>query len=77
MCMMPDTNRIKAEGCLTVEMEASALFAAAQFRGCELGMLLYGGDDVSGPEWDPRNHGRKLPARERLFWLCVEALARL
>lgn len=70
--------RRRGEGCLTVEMEAAALFAAGGFRGCELGMLLSGGDDVSGPEWDPRDHGdRKLPARERLFWLCVEALSAL
>ncbi|MGH9299581.1 MAG: nucleoside phosphorylase, partial [Acidimicrobiales bacterium] len=32
------------EGCLTVEMEASALLAVAQFRGARLGQYLYAGD---------------------------------
>ena len=29
------------EGCLTVEMEAAAFFAVAQFRGVEFGQILY------------------------------------
>ena len=33
----------KTDGCLTVEMEAAALFAVAQFRHVALGQLLYGG----------------------------------
>ncbi|MBM4429352.1 MAG: purine-nucleoside phosphorylase, partial [Chloroflexi bacterium] len=44
----------RAEGCLTVEMEAAALLAVAQFRGVALGQLLYSGDDLSGEEWDHR-----------------------
>jgi uridine phosphorylase len=69
--------RRREEGCIAVEMEASALFAVAQFRGVEIGMLLYGGDDVTGIEWDPREFGQKIPAREKLFWLAVEACVRL
>lgn len=65
--------RRKEQGCITVEMEAAALFAVAEFRGVELGQLLYGGDDVSGIEWDPREFGQKIPARDSLFWLSVEA----
>jgi uridine phosphorylase len=45
----------RQEGWLTVEMEASALIAAAQFRNVVLGKVLYGGDDLSGDEWDHRN----------------------
>ena len=41
----------RAEGCLTVEMEAAAFFAVAQFRGVTFAQMLYGGDDVSGAEW--------------------------
>ena len=44
----------KSEGCLTVEMECSALCAVARFRGVKFAQLLYGGDDVSCEEWDPR-----------------------
>ncbi len=67
----------KEQGCITVEMEASALFAVAEFRGVEIGQLLYGGDDVSGIEWDRRGFGEHIPARESLFWLAMEACIRL
>jgi uridine phosphorylase len=63
----------KSEGCLTVEMEAAALFAVAQFRGVVLGQMLYGGDDVSGDEWDHREWYSRASIRERLFWLAAEA----
>lgn len=62
----------RKEGCLTVEMEAAALFAVAEFRGVQIGHLLYGDDDVSGIEWDSRQFGKKISAREKLFWLAVE-----
>jgi uridine phosphorylase len=71
-------NRVakrRSEGCLTVEMEAAAFFAVGEFRRVQIAMLLYGGDDVSGIEWDPREHGQKVSAREKLFWLSVEACA--
>jgi uridine phosphorylase len=63
----------KADGCLTVEMESAGLMAVAQFRGAALGQVLYGGDDLSGAEWDERGWRSKLDVRESLFWLCVEA----
>ena len=63
----------KEPGCLTVEMEAAALFAVAEFRNVQIAQLLYGGDDVSGIEWDPREFGQKISARETLFWLSLEA----
>jgi len=69
--------RRRAEGCITVEMEAAAFFAVAQFRGVEMGQLLYGGDDVSGVEWDRRSLGRKIPIREQLFRLSLEACLKL
>ncbi len=66
-------QRRKAEGCLTVEMEAAAFFAVAQFRRVLFGQILYGGDDVSGSEWDHRNWAERVEIRERLFWLAAEA----
>ncbi len=63
----------KAEGCLTVEMEAAAFFAVAQFRGVEFAQLLYGGDAVLAGEWDSREWVSRTSARERLFWLAAEA----
>ena len=70
--------RRREEGCLCVEMEAAAFFAVAQFRGVTFGQLLYGGDDVSGDEWDHRDwiNGRA-STREKLFWLAAEAALRL
>ena len=58
---------------MTVEMEAAALFAVAQFRGVVLAQVLYGGDDCSGEEWDHRDWHRHLSVRERLLWLAAEA----
>ena len=47
--------RRRDQGCITVEMEAAAMFAAATFRGVVYGQLLYAGDDVSAAEWDERS----------------------
>ena len=70
----PDrVSRRKRDGCIAVEMEAAAYFAVAEFRRVRIGQLLYGGDDVSGVEWDRRGFGDKIPAREMLFRLSVEA----
>jgi uridine phosphorylase len=66
----------KAEGCLTVEMEAATFFAVAQFRGVTFGQILYGGDDVGGEVWDARDWARAT-IRERLFQLAAEACVAL
>lgn len=66
-------SRRKSEGCQTVEMEAAALFAVAKFRNVHLGQILYGGDDVSGAQWDTRDWLKKWPVREQLVWLAAEA----
>lgn len=63
----------KEEGCLTVEMEAAAFFAVAQFRGATFAQILYGGDDLSSEEWDHRGWDKQTSIREKLFWLAAEA----
>lgn len=80
------------EGCLTVEMETAALAAVARFRDVRFGQYLYAGDDVSGESWDhrgwnifsaasdlgqPEGQGHSGTIRSSLFWLAVEAAARL
>ncbi|MBD3366645.1 MAG: hypothetical protein GF405_00555 [Candidatus Eisenbacteria bacterium] len=70
-------RRRREEGCLTVEMEAAAFFAVAAFREVTLGQILYGGDDVSGDEWDHRDWNRQSDVRRRLFELSAEACLRL
>src|SRR5512143_4257352 len=67
----------KSEECLTVEMEAASLLAVAQFRDVLLGQVLYGGDDLSGNEWDNRRWQSRREVRENLFWLAVEACLEL
>ncbi len=67
----------KSEGCITVDMECSALIAVAKFRNVPFGQYLAVGDDVSGDEWDPRYHANKLHIQERIFWLSVEACINL
>jgi uridine phosphorylase len=67
----------REEGCISVEMEAAAFFAVAQFRGVPFGQILYAGDDVSGADWDPRSWQRRREVREQLFWLAAEACVAL
>ncbi len=66
-------KRRKAEGCISVEMEASAFFAVAQFRGVQFAQILYAGDDVSGDKWDSRQWSDQVVAREQLLELAIEA----
>jgi uridine phosphorylase len=63
----------RAEGCCVVEMEAASLMAVARFRGVTLGQILYGGDDLSGDEWDHRNWNSRSDIRLSLFWLAADA----
>jgi uridine phosphorylase len=65
--------RRREEGCLTVEMESAALIAVAQFRKVIFGQALYGGDDLSGIEWNNREWQSRSDIRESLFWLCADA----
>ncbi len=67
-------ERRVAEGCLTVEMEAAALFAVARFRRVSLGQLLYAGDDLSGDIWDPRGWTRHTTGRDLLIRLAAESV---
>lgn len=69
--------RRRDQGCLTVEMEAAALFAVAAFRGATYAQMLYAGDDLSAEEWDHRGWDRHTSVRERLLELaCGAALRR-
>ena len=68
----------KEEGCAVVEMECAAMAAVAKFRGVRFGQLLYSGDILTDYEnYDDRDWYNNLSARERLFYLAIEALVRL
>ncbi len=64
--------RRREEGCACVEMETAALCAVAQFRGVQFGQLLYGGDDVSGVDWDHRGWTGRWNVREQLTFFAAE-----
>lgn len=44
----------KADGCISVEMEGSAMQAVCDFRGLEVYMFFTGGDLLDAPEWTDR-----------------------
>jgi uridine phosphorylase len=69
--------RRRDQGCITVEMEASAMFAVAAFRGVRYGQLLYAGDDVSAAEWDHRGWDTNTSVREHLLDLALLAALRM
>ncbi|HEY2194108.1 MAG TPA: nucleoside phosphorylase [Actinomycetospora sp.] len=60
------TDRRRAEGCLTVEMEAAALIAVARFRGVAFSQVLFAGDSLAGQEWDHRRWTTARDARRAL-----------
>ena len=62
----------KAEGCVTVEMEAAAFFAVAKFRNVKLGQILYGGDDLSGADWDNRKWHNRDDIRKNLVDISIK-----
>jgi uridine phosphorylase len=64
--------RRRAEGCVTVEMESSALLAVAAFRQINFGQLLYAGDDLSGEVWDDRDWRQAIEVRRLLLDLAAE-----
>ncbi len=66
-----------SEGCVTVEMEAAAFFAVAKFRNVVLGQILYGGDDLSGEEWDSRSWNNRKDIRENLVDLSIKICSEL
>jgi uridine phosphorylase len=66
--------RRREQGCITVEMEAAAMFAAAAFRGAVYAQLLYAGDDVSAEQWDHRNWAEQSSARDHLLDLALDAV---
>jgi uridine phosphorylase len=54
-------------------METAALFAVAQFRGVQLGQILYCGDNLDSEEWDSRDWSHNWGVREVLVELAAEA----
>ena len=66
----------KSDGCISVEMECSALQAVCDFRSVELYYFLSSGDLLDSPEWDMRiideNDYTGTQHDFRLFELAIE-----
>jgi uridine phosphorylase len=66
-----------SEGCLTVEMEAAAMFAVAQYRQVRIGQILYSGDYLGCEYWDSRHWVDCWEIREQLVSLSAEVCLKL
>ncbi len=65
-------ERYREQGCLTVEMEAAAVFAVARFRRVEAAALLFCADDLSGTTWKSRRWLSATIQQEKAFRLILE-----
>lgn len=51
----PQIKARKDEGCIAVDMEYSALLAAARFRDLPFVQFFFGADSLDNPTWQPRD----------------------
>ena len=67
-------NKRKKEGAIVVEMESSAMQAVANFRGIDLFVFFYAGDNLDNEEWDKRSlpGDIKLDEKSRIAYLALE-----
>ncbi|MDD2717713.1 MAG: nucleoside phosphorylase [Candidatus Wallbacteria bacterium] len=70
-----EVKKYRDEGILTVEMEASALFAVAEFRGVELAAMFTVSDCLTSENWVPKFHLKTAKkGLETLFEVAANAL---
>ncbi len=70
-----EVERYQAEGVATVDMEASALFALAEYREVSIGSAFTVSDSLADLEWKPRFQNRNVKrGLQRLFQAALEAL---
>lgn len=71
-----EAKQYQKEGVATVEMEASALFAVAQYRKADLGCIFTISDSLADLEWKPKFHLKKMKQRkETLYKLALDVLS--
>ena len=69
----------KQQGCICVDMECSAVAAAAEFREKEVFQFFYAADNLDADRWDMRsldNHD-KLDEKDKAAMLAMELAARI
>jgi len=70
-----EARKYQKEGVLTVEMEASALFAIAEYRKIKLGALFTISDSLADLEWSPDFHSKQTrEGLENLYKVAVNTL---
>jgi uridine phosphorylase len=64
----------KAQGCVCVDMECSAMAAVARFRERNVFQFFYAADNLDTEDWDERSLGNhvKLDEKEKIALLAVE-----
>ena len=67
----------RSQGCLTVEMECSAMIAVSKFLGVKFGQILYCGDDLSGAVYDTRNFAHADDVRRNLVEYALHCVKNL
>lgn len=67
----------RMQGCVTVEMECSAMIAVARFRGIKFGQILYCGDDLSGDGYDTRKFFEAKEVRRNLIEYALQCVKNL
>ena len=60
----------KSEGCITVDMECSAVMAAGELRGVEVYQYLYAEDNLDSDEWERRSMGT-VPINSKEKYLLI------
>jgi uridine phosphorylase len=71
------TAQRKEEGCVTVEMEASAYMAVSQYNNVEFGQILCAGDSLAGVEWDQREYVSRTDVREFVLRLTLDVCIKM
>lgn len=67
----------RSQGCVTVEMECSAMIAVSRFLNAKFGQILYCGDDLSGKEYDSRNFSHAVDVRRNLVEYALQCVKTL
>ncbi len=70
-----EAKQYQKEGVSTVEMEASALFAVAQYRKVKLGTIFTISDSIAELKWEPKFHLKKTEkGLETIYKVAVDVL---
>ena len=72
-------ERRKEQGCISVEMECSAMQAVADYRGKEIFVFFYSADNLDSKKWDKRNLGcvNDLDQKTKIAVLALEFASKI